>query len=219
MIRVENLSVRLGEFALSNVNFAVPESAYAVMMGRTGSGKTTLLECICGLRWIDSGAIYLGERNVTQLKPAERGVGYVPQDRALFPTMTVYKHLSFALEIRNHPLDQIRDRVAELSDLLGIRHLLDRQPQGLSGGESQRVALGRALSFRPQILILDEPLSALDEQTRHKMYDLLQKVSRHTKVTVLHITHSQSEALKLADLHLQLVDNKVTEVSRSSEGA
>ena len=214
MIRVENLCIKLGDFELSDVNFAIPQSAYAVMMGRTGSGKTTLLECICGLRSIDSGAIYLGDRNVTKLKPAERGIGYVPQDRALFPTMTVREHLAFALTIRGWSADRIASRTSQMAELLEIDHLLNRWPQGLSGGESQRVALGRALSFQPQILILDEPLSALDEETLYKMYELLKKIAQHTKVTVLHITHSQSEAIKLADFHLELSADKVAEVTR-----
>jgi ABC-type molybdate transport system ATPase subunit len=98
---------------------------------------------------------------------------------------------------------------------LDIEYLLNRKPQGLSGGESQRVALGRALSFQPRILLLDEPLSALDDSTRQKMYDLLKKVSQHTKVTVLHITHSRSEAQKLADVHLELQAGKVAEVERT----
>ncbi len=213
MIRIERLCIRLGAFSLSNVSFAVPQGAYAVMMGRTGTGKTTLLECICGLRPVDSGGIFLGPRNVTHLAPAARGIGYVPQDRALFPTMTVRDHLAFSLKIRRWGQDEIDQRSAELADILQIEHLLDRKPHGLSGGESQRVALGRALSFRPKILILDEPLSALDEETLHKIYALLKKISNQLKVTVLHITHSQSEAAELADFRLQIVDGQVTEVA------
>lgn len=214
MIRVDNLAVSLGSFAISNINFAIQESAYAVMMGRTGNGKTTLLECICGLRPIDAGAIFLGDRNVTDLKPAARGIGYVPQDRALFPTMTVKEHLGFSLKVRRWPADKIKTRIGELASLLEIEHLLARSPQGLSGGESQRVALGRALAFRPQILLLDEPLSALDDQTRQKMYALIKKVSQHTRVTVLHITHSQEEARVLGDVHLELADGQVREITR-----
>ena len=210
MINVNKLSIRLGEFALSDICFSVPRSAYAVMMGRTGSGKTTLLECICGLRKVDAGTIHLGDRDVTRLKPAERGIGYVPQDRALFPTMTVRHHLDFPLVIRHWKKERIKCRTHELADLLGIQYLLDRKPKGLSGGESQRVALGRALAFEPNILLLDEPLSALDDSTRQQMYGLLRRVCEHTKVTVLHITHSQTEADELADVRLTLRDGQVT---------
>ncbi len=220
MIRVENLSVAVGAFAFADLSFAVPAGRYAVLMGKTGSGKTTLVEAICGLRRIRSGRIVLLDREVTHLKAADRGVGYVPQDLALFPTMTVREHLSFALEVRGQSRKSA-DRVAELAPLLRIEHLLDRRPQGLSGGESQRVALGRALSFHPRILLLDEPLSALDEETRAEMYQLLREVQRQTGVTTLHITHSPAEARRLADQLLILKEGQVhqAELDELARGA
>src|SRR5205085_3681962 len=133
-----------GAFAVEGLSFTTGTGEYAVLMGRTGCGKTTLLEAICGLKPVRAGRIRLLGRDVTNLPPADRGVGYVPQDLALFPTMTVREHLGFALHIRGRH-GEIPDRVAELSRLLGLGALLDRGPQGLSGGESQRVALGRAL--------------------------------------------------------------------------
>ena len=212
MISVEKLTVRLGAFALKDVSFTVPTGRYAVLMGKTGSGKSTLLETVCGLKPVAAGHVYLMGGDVTRLRPADRGVGYVPQDLALFPTMTVREHLAFALAIRGWEQPVIDERVRELSDLLGIGYLLERWPQGLSGGESQRVALGRALSFRPRVLLLDEPLSALDEETREDMYALLRAVHRETGVTVLHVTHSPSEANKLADLVLLLEGGAVREM-------
>ena len=214
MIRVENLSVRVGAFAFHDLSFSVETGRYAVLMGKTGSGKTTLVEAICGLRSVASGRIVLRERDVTSLKTADRGVGYVPQDLALFPTMTVREHLSFALEVRNQR-GIAEQRIAELSALLKIEHLLNRKPQGLSGGESQRVALGRALSFQPAILLLDEPLSALDEETRTEMYQMLREVQRKTGVTTLHITHSPAEARRLADVLLILKDGQIREAPLS----
>lgn len=199
MIAVEGLSVRAGAFAVEDVSFAVGTGEYAVLMGRTGCGKTTLLEAVCGLKPVRGGRVLLLGRDVTDLPPADRGVGYVPQDLALFPTMTVRENLGFALEVRRwNPLAAAR-RVEEVSDMLGLGHLLDRRPQGLSGGESQRVALGRALAFRPAVLLMDEPLSALDEDTRGGMYGLLRSVQRQTGVTTLHVTHSRAEARALAD--------------------
>jgi molybdate/tungstate transport system ATP-binding protein len=175
-----------------------------VLMGKTGEGKTTILEAICGLRSVSSGRILLQGMDVTQLHPADRGVGYVPQDLALFPTLTVREHLSFALRVRRAAEQTTTSRVIEFADLLGIGHLLDRLPPGLSGGESQRVALGRALAFHPQVLLLDEPLSALDEETRHEMYDLLKRVQGQTGVTTLHVTHSKAEARALGQRLLVL---------------
>jgi ABC-type sugar transport system ATPase subunit len=209
MIAVEHLSLRVGAFALSDVGFAVPSGQYAVLMGRTGSGKTTLLEAVCGLKPVAAGAIRLNDRDVTRLKPAERGIGYVPQDAALFSTMTVREHLAFPLMIRRQRQAEIAARVAELAVLLGLTKLIDRKPLGLSGGEAQRVALGRALAFRPSILCLDEPLSALDEDTKDDMYRLLLAVQQHEQVTALHVTHNREDADRLADIILRLENGKV----------
>ena len=209
MIAVEHLKVRVGGFALEDVSFDVPTGNYAVLMGRTGAGKTTLLEALCGLKPVAGGTIRLNERDVTRLKPAERGIGYVPQDRALFQTMTVREHLAFALTVRKAERQVIHRRVMELSQLLGIEHLLERRPHGLSGGEAQRVALGRALSVRPGILCLDEPLNALDDETREGMQRLLADVQQSTGVTILHVTHNRDEAEQLADRILVLREGQV----------
>ena len=210
MIRVQNLSVRAGTFRLENISFEVPAGAYAILMGRTGSGKTTILESLCGLKSVTNGRIELTGRNVTDLKPAERGIGFVPQEGALFPTMTVGQQLGFALTVRRWDSRAIARRVEELSELLEIRDLLDRRPAGLSGGEKQRVALGRALAARPSVLCLDEPLSALDDTTRETMCGLLKTISGQTGVTTLHITHNRTEAQALGDLILLLEDGVLT---------
>ncbi len=199
MIEVKGLTVRAGGFRLEEVSFTVDRGEYGILMGRTGTGKTTLLEAVCGLKHVEKGVIELDGRDVTDLKPAERGVGFVPQDAALFSTMSVYEHLAFALRLRKKGKKEIGDRVEELAAMLGIGGLLKRKPFGLSGGEKQRVALGRALAARPGILCLDEPLSALDEDTRFEMYELLRSVQARTHVTTLHITHNLSETRTLAD--------------------
>lgn len=199
MIAVEGLRVRVGAFLLDGVSLEVPEGGYGVLMGRTGSGKTTLLETICGLRRPQSGRIVLGGREVTDLPPAARGVGYVPQDRALFSTFTVREHLAFALKVQGRPEAEVERRVTEMAGRLGLARLLDRRPEGLSGGEAQRVALGRALAASPRVLVLDEPLTALDEETREEMFVLLEEIRRGMRVTTLHVTHSRTEALRLGD--------------------
>jgi molybdate/tungstate transport system ATP-binding protein len=210
VITVSSLAIQMGSFSLKNISFEIPDGGYAALMGRTGAGKTTILEAICGLRSVVSGTIELAGRDVTSLKPAERGIGYVPQDGALFSTMSIRDHLAFSLVVRKWSKSAIDSRVSELVELLGIAHLLDRKPAGLSGGEEQRVSLGRALAFRPTILCMDEPLSALDDQTRAEMYELLAHVRQHTGVTTLHITHNQSEAASLADQLLVLEDGQIT---------
>jgi ABC-type sugar transport system ATPase subunit len=178
-------------------------------MGKTGCGKTTILEAICGLKPVKSGRILLDGRDATQLSPGSRNIGFVPQDGAIFQTMSVYDNIAFGLSIRHWQASAIQTRVQELSELLGVSHLLSRQPRHLSGGESQRVALGRALAANPSILCLDEPLSALDEDTREEIYELLQTVKQHTDVTILHITHNKSEAFALADCFFLMEDGFV----------
>jgi molybdate/tungstate transport system ATP-binding protein len=206
VIRIEGLTVHAGEFRLERASLEIPTGGYGMLMGKTGSGKTTVLEALAGLKPIVAGRIVLGGVDVTHCKPAERNIGYVPQDGALFSTMTVRDHLAFALSIRRASRALIEQRVAELSELLEIGHLLDRSTHGLSGGEKQRVAVGRALSFRPSTLCLDEPLSALDDATREQMYSLLEHVRQHTGVTTLHVTHNIDEAVRLAT-HVFRIEN------------
>jgi molybdate/tungstate transport system ATP-binding protein len=210
MIRLAEVSIRQGAFRLNNISFEVPTGRYGVLMGQTGCGKTSLLEAVAGLRPVAGGAIFLDDRDVTRLAPGERGLGYVPQDGALFRTMTVYNHLAFALYLRREKPAAVRKRVEELADWLGIRPLLQRRPVGLSGGEAQRVALGRALSFRPKYLLLDEPLSALDEGTRGSVVELLDGLRKAGGVTVLHVTHSRAEAERLADVRFRLAGGRLT---------
>lgn len=209
MILLRGVTVVSGHFAIRDVSFSVPTGGYGVLMGKTGCGKTTILETILGLRQPRSGSVVLDDRDVTDLAPALRGIGYVPQDGALFTRMTVRRQLGFALSIRKLDAATIRTRVDELAELLGITHLLDRLPRFLSGGERQRVALGRALSFVPRVLCLDEPLSALDSETRTQMCSLLQQIRRTTGVTTLHVTHNLDEAQRLADPLFRINDGRV----------
>lgn len=209
MISVRDLTIIAGQFRLQRVSFQIPVASYGILMGRTGSGKTTILEAVCGLRPVSAGKILLAGVDVTKRKPAERGIGFVPQEGALFPTMSVAAQLAFALTIRHWSRKQITERVSEVAEMLDIGYLLERSVQGLSGGERQRVALGRALAFRPAVLCLDEPLSALDEDTRDGMCDLLKSITQQTGVTTLHITHSEIEAKRLGDVRLRIEDGVV----------
>lgn len=219
MICLENISWRAGAFRLENISFQIPARRYAVLMGRTGCGKTTLLEIICGLRRALSGRVRIDGRDVTDEPPGERGIGYVPQDGAMFPTMTVREQIGFALRLRRRPAAEIRQRVDELAEHLGVGPLLDRLPHHLSGGERQRVALGRALAAKPSVLLLDEPLSALDEELRDDLATLLKQIQRELGVTAMHITHSVREATQLADVLFRLDDGQVRESSWRVEPA
>ena len=211
MLRISKLTVEAGTFSLRDINLHVPQGSYAILMGATGLGKTTLLEAICGLRRVTQGNIHLDVRAVESLPARERGIGYVPQDLALFTTMTVAENIGFALHIRHVPASEEQARVQELANLLGISQLLERMPAALSGGEKQRVALGRALAAKPRVLLLDEPFSALDDQTREDMYALMRAVRHATGATVLHVTHSRSEAQALGDHRLVLDQGRIVE--------
>ena len=204
MIRLENIAWRAGSFDMRGIHLEVPACAYGVLMGRTGCGKTTLLEILCGLRPPLSGCVRVGDRDVSALPPRERGIGYLPQDIALFPGLRVRRQIGFALRLRHRPEAEIEARVGQLAEELGVAHLLDRLPDKLSGGEKQRVALGRALAADPKVLLLDEPLSALDEDMRGDMMALLKRLQRDHAVTVLHVTHSKAEAEALADVIFHL---------------
>lgn len=212
MIRLRNISWQAprATFSLRDINVAVPSNTYAVMMGSTGCGKTTLLEIICGLRRPDAGSVEVNGTDVTDWEPRRRMIGYLPQDLALFPEMRVRDQVGFALKVRRQPAAAIAARVAELAAELGISHLLDRRPHNLSGGEKQRVALARALAAEPEVLLLDEPLSALDEARRDEVAAMLKQLQQKHRITVLHVTHSRQEAEALADLRLRFADGVVT---------
>jgi ABC-type sugar transport system ATPase subunit len=215
VIAVEGLSIRQGTFALDGVSFHIPTGEYAVLMGPTGSGKTSLLETIAGLRHPAAGRVLLGNHDMTHLPPAVRNVGYVPQDAVLFKTMSVWENIAFALTVRKMPQAEIERRVRELAELLGLTSILSRQAVGLSGGEAQRVALGRALAFRPQVLLLDEPFNAVDEATRDRLVELLRGVREERTMTMLHVTHSSSEAEQLGERILRFDRGRVVEATKS----
>lgn len=209
MIRLENVTWHTPAFRLEAVSFMVETGKYGVLMGKTGTGKTTLIEIICGLRRPKSGRVWLGEREVTDDEPGSRGLGYVPQDGALFPTMTVREQIGFALRMRGRSSAEISRTVLRLADEVSIPHLIDRMPQGLSGGEKQRVALARALAHQPSVLLLDEPLASVDEDTQDDLIALLKRTQREHNITVLHVTHSKREATALGEVRLRLENGSV----------
>lgn len=173
-------------------------------MGASGSGKTTLMEALCGLRHVTSGSIHLDQRNITHLRPGERGIALVPQDNVLFPHLTVREHLSFGPSIQKWSKPDIVERIDQLAQQLGITSLLNRTPENLSGGEAKRVALGRALATRPALLCLDEALTGLDDDTYAEIFDLLKTTIAENGLTTLHITHNRAEARELADTIIEI---------------
>ena len=213
MIEIKNLSIDLGEFHLKDINLAINDGEYFVIIGPTGAGKTVLIECIAGLHRIKQGKIWFGQGEVTHLTPEEREIGYVPQDYVLFPFLNVVDNIAFGLKQAKYTEAKIQERVKTLAKLMGISHLLYRDTRSLSGGEKQRVALARALAPSPKILLLDEPLSALDLQTSKSLRHELRRVHRELGVTTLHITHDLMEAVEMADRMAIIQNGRVEQVS------
>jgi ABC-type Fe3+/spermidine/putrescine transport system ATPase subunit len=197
MIRIENLQVDLGDFHLKDINLEVAENEYFIILGPTAAGKTVLLESIAGLNPLKNGRIFIGQRDITSLSPEKRGVSLVYQDHALFPHLSVKNNITYGLRLQKSPAAQIQATLDWLNGLLNISYLFDRRPNSLSGGERQKVALARALSIKPAILLLDEPLSALDPETRENVQRELKSVHRAFKSTIIHVTHDFEEAMSL----------------------
>ena len=217
MIRIENLSNDWKEFKINNINLQVEDGEYFIILGPSGSGKTMLLELIAGMWSLDSGKIYMDNQDITTLPPEKRGIGFVYQNYMLFPHKTVFENIAFGLKVKKIAKEEIETRVNEMMDLLKISHLADRLPRTLSGGEQQRTALARALIIYPKILLMDEPLSALDRKTRDELMQELKEIHKKFDVTLVHVTHNFDEALMLADRIAIMRNGEISQVGTSTE--
>lgn len=202
MVRVvlKGVSKAYGEVsAIDNVNLVIEDKEFITILGPSGGGKTTLLRLVAGLEMPDKGEIYFGDKLVNEITARDRNISMVFQSYALFPHMTVRDNIGFPLTIRNTPKDGVNKRVQEVAGLLGISHLLDRKPKQLSGGEQQRVALGRAIIRNPEVFLMDEPLSSVDASMRIAMRTELKKLQKTLGTTLIYVTHDQTEAMTMAD--------------------
>jgi ABC-type Fe3+/spermidine/putrescine transport system ATPase subunit len=169
MIKVENITKNFGDFHLKDVSLDIGNGEYLVILGPTGAGKTILLETIAGIYRPDKGRVYINGMDITGLPPRKRNCGMVYQDYMLFPHLTAGENIGFGLKARKATANEMEEKVSGLAGLMGVSHLLNRYPATLSGGEKQRVAIARALVLEPEVLLLDEPLSALDDETRDRL--------------------------------------------------
>ena len=199
MIDIRNLSVELGGFTLRDINLKINHGEYFIVLGPTGSGKTVLLESIAGLNPCKNGEIWLGDKNITRLEPDARKMSIVYQDHVLFPHLSVQENIVFGLKMRKEKQSDIKSKLNNVVHLLQLEQLLHRRPATLSGGEKQKVALARAIITGPEVLLLDEPLGALDPETRENVQRELKKLHASLSFTVLHVTHDFEEAVTMGE--------------------
>ena len=217
MIRVQNLALRAGDFRVRDVSLHVASGQYVALLGPNGSGKTLLINCLCGLIRAEAGTIHIDGRDVTHAEPRLRRIGYVPQDYGLFPHMSVARNVTFALRARGARHARAMAQVGPIIETLHLGRLLGRSTVTLSGGERQKVVLARALAGWPKLLLLDEPVSALDAPTRDEVLAELRRVQREFAVTTIHVCHSIDEAKAVADRAAVMIDGRLVQTGPLAE--
>jgi iron(III) transport system ATP-binding protein len=217
-VTLENIRKVYGQaVAVDGVTFEAPKGGLTFLLGPSGCGKTTILRMIAGFLEPNAGIIRFGDRDITSLSAEKRDCGMVFQSYALWPHMTVAQNVAFGLEVRKVPTAEIRKRVGEALELVHMATYADRKPNQLSGGQQQRVALARAIVYRPNVLLLDEPLSNLDAKLRLEMRSEIRRVVDDLRVTAVYVTHDQKESLSLADKMVVLRDGRIEQVGGPRE--
>ena len=216
-LELKNLFVSLREFRLEDIDLEVNNGEYVAIIGPTGSGKSVLLETIVGFYKPTRGKIFIEGRDVTLLPPERREVGIVYQDYALFPHMNAFKNIAYGLRKRGLSNKEIRREVERIAKVLKIEHLLHRKPETLSGGEQQRVAIARALVIKPKLLLLDEPLSALDVKMREDLRELIKEATKEYNATVLHVTHDFEDVFNLASKVVVMRRGRILQIEKPND--
>jgi len=211
MIEFDRVSIALGDFLLDEVSLTIRDGDYYCIMGPSGAGKTIILEAIAGLLVPDSGRILYNGEDVRHIPPELRRIGLVYQDYSLFPHMTVEKNIAFGMRLQKMPGSEIKNRAAQLMHQFGIAHLATRAPLTLSGGEQQRVAIARALAIEPELLLLDEPLSALDPIARDRFIEELRLLHRDHGLTIVHVTHDRRDPVSLGTRMAMIIDGRLVQ--------
>ena len=206
-----------GNTVVPDLNLEIKDKEFVVLVGPSGCGKSTTLRMIAGLEEVSGGELYIGDRKVNDVPPKDRDIAMVFQSYALYPHMTVYKNMAFALELRKVPKDEIDKKVREAAKILGLEEYLKRKPKELSGGQRQRVALGRAMVRQPAVFLLDEPLSNLDAKLRNQMRAELIQLRQRIDTTFIYVTHDQTEAMTLGDRIVIMKDGLIQQIGTPQE--
>ena len=206
-----------GVVAVHNFNLEIEDKEFIVLVGPSGCGKSTTLRMIAGLEEITEGKLYISDKLINDVAPKDRNIAMVFQNYALYPHMTVYENLAFALKLRHRPKDEVDKKVREAAETLDITDLLQRKPKALSGGQRQRVAIGRAIVRDPQVFLMDEPLSNLDAKLRNQMRAEIIKLRQRINTTFIYVTHDQTEAMTLGDRIVIMKDGKVQQIGTPQE--
>src|SRR3989339_1304110 len=210
--KIEKRFINNPKPAVAEMSLEINDKEFVVLVGPSGCGKSTTLRMIAGLEEITSGRILIDDKVVNEIPPKDRDVAMVFQNYALYPHMTVYDNMAFGLKIRKYPKDEIKRRVMEAAEILGIQELLERRPKQLSGGQRQRVAVGRAIVRKPKVFLFDEPLSNLDAKLRVQMRTELKKIHERLQATMIYVTHDQTEAMTMGDKICVMKDGIVQQI-------
>lgn len=218
MIELKQVSKRYGDVqALAPIDLNVRQGEFVTLLGPSGSGKTTLLNLIAGMVPPTSGSIHVRGVDITNAPPSERGLGMVFQNYALMPHMTVFENIAFPLRVRKLPKAEVQRKVMEVLEMVRLPHLAQRKPKALSGGQQQRVSLARCIVYNPALILLDEPLGALDKKLREQMQLEIRRLHAELGITMLNVTHDQDEALSMSDRIVLMNDGRVEQIGTPDE--